>query len=129
MTADPTLIDTIVSSAWKRIHDGVAGYMEAAITTFFVDSGRIAAYMFESPEFQLKEIGDHMVYESLRKPTESAGSMDGWHPKELAYFSPKICEHVAAMYRQNEHGAHGQKRPGMQESSTLTSLGPHMVRL
>ena len=46
-----------------------------------------------------------MVYESFREIAESAGAMDGWHPKELAYLSPIICGHIATMLKQIEEGA------------------------
>ena len=46
-----------------------------------------------------------MVYASFSQTAQSAGAMDGWHPKELAYLSRLTCEHIATLLRQIEEGA------------------------
>ena len=42
---------------------------------------------------------------AFKKIGESAGGMDGWSPKELSYFSTKVCGKVAILFNQVEKGA------------------------
>ena len=104
-TTNPQHIDAIVKRAWKRIYDGIAGNMEAGIATFFSQTSRFITHMIYMPEFKVPDIDGPMVYDSFRKISESAGAMDGWHPKELAYLSSGICGHIATMLKQIEEGA------------------------
>ena len=64
-----------------------------------------------------------MVYESFREISESAGAMDGWHPKELAYLSPGICGHIATMLKQIEEGAPWPESTGHARVVFLEKVG------
>lgn len=113
--------------------------MEAGIAMFFSQPSRFVTHMIYMPEFEVPDIDGPMVCESFRDIAESAGAMDGWHPKELAYLSPTICGHIATMPRQIEEGAHGLSPPGIRGLSLLptahhhitafSSLGHHEARL
>ena len=63
----------------------------------------LAYFMFHRDEQSVTDIIGEMVYESFRHTTESAGAMDGWHPRELAYLSREVCERVARMFKLIEH--------------------------
>ena len=46
-----------------------------------------------------------MVYDSFGKTDESAGSLDGWNPKEMSLLSLEVCAAIATMLNQIEAGA------------------------
>ena len=79
--------------------------MKAATATLFSQTSRFVTHMIYMPEHEVSDINGPMVYEAFRKISESVGAMDGWHPKELSYLSPLICEYIAITLCQIEEGA------------------------
>ena len=80
----------------------MAGCMDRAIE-IFVD--KFKKYILKQKEYAVQTIDGQMVFESFSKTVESAGSLDGWHPKELSLLSKTICDKVAIMLNQIEEGA------------------------
>ena len=60
--------------------------------------------MYHGPDLHLDDLDVDTVYDSFRTTAKSAGALDGWQPKELAYFSRKLCGHIANMLNQIEQG-------------------------
>ena len=46
-----------------------------------------------------------MVLDSFSKTADSAGSLDGWNPKEMSLLSIEVCATIATMLNQIEAGA------------------------
>ena len=85
----------------SRLRWGLAN-IAIAIQDFFKDFGVL---MFQRKEFELSDLDAEMVYDSFRRTAQSVGAMNGWQPKELSYFSLKICGHIAVMLNQIEAGS------------------------
>ena len=65
--------------------------MEDAIKAFF---GQFAHCTLRQDEHEAKDIDGEMVREYFSKTAESAGALVWWHPKAMALFSTRICEHI-----------------------------------
>ena len=76
--------------------------MEDAVKAFIE---QFAHCILRHDEHEAKDMDGEMFPESFSKTADSAGSLDGWHPKEMALFSTKICEHIPTMLKQIEEGA------------------------
>ena len=77
--------------------------METGIQRFLVASTK---YIFRAKKvFEVGEITAQMVYESFSKTAESAGSFDGWNPKDISLLSVEVCATIVSMLNQIEVGA------------------------
>ena len=102
ITTNPEEVDAIVKRAWKEIYDGMAGCMDTAIDLFF---DKFKKEILKHKEYVVQAIDDQMVFDSFSKTVESAGSRDGWRPKELSLLSNTTCDMVAIMLNQIEDGS------------------------
>ena len=102
ITTNPSEVDAIVKRWWKNIYDGIGGNIEKGIAAFFREFTRT---MFQGPEYTLGDLDADTVYESFRNIPCSAGALDGWRPKELSYFSRKVCGRVAVLLNMIENGS------------------------
>ena len=77
--------------------------METGIQRFLV---AYTKYIFRTKKaFEVGEITAQMVLDSFSKTADSAGSLDGWNPKEMSLFSIEVCATIATMLNQIEVGA------------------------
>lgn len=102
ITTNPYEIDGVVKGAWKTIYDGVASNLQATVARFF---SMHAYFMMIQTEHQVSEVTTEIVYDSFRHTPASAGALDGWRPRELAYFSIKACGILARLFNLIEEGA------------------------
>lgn len=70
--------------------------LNATVCNFF---RMIACCMFHQDKHSVANIIGEMAYEPFRHTAESAGAMDGWHSRGLAYLSREVCEQVALMFK------------------------------
>ena len=76
--------------------------MDKAIEAFFE---RFNKDILEQKAYTSKVVDGEMVFESFATTAESAGALDGWHPKELILLSRSICDTCTIMLNQIEEGA------------------------
>ena len=77
--------------------------METDIQQFLVIYTK---YIFRGKKvFEVGEITAQMVHDSFSQTAESAGSLDGWNPKEMSLLSLEVCAAIATMLNQIEAGA------------------------
>ena len=80
----------------------MAGCIDTAIGIFF---DKFKKHILKQKEYPVQMIDGQMVFESFSKTVDSAGSLDGWHSKELNLFSKTICDRVVIMLNRIEEGA------------------------
>ena len=101
MTCNSKDVDAVVQRVWKKVHAGVGHCTQVAIDTFITS---YAYFMHRGPEFILSDLDAQTVHDSFKHIARSAGSLDGWQPRELAYLSLIACGHIATMLSQIEAG-------------------------
>ena len=101
VTCNPKEIDGIIKRAWMKIHNGVVANIEGTIDNFL---NTYVKYCAKAKEYQVKELTAQRVYESFTKTKDSAGSLDGWRPKEFRLLSLNSCGWIAQMLNQVEEG-------------------------
>ena len=80
----------------------MAGCMDTAIEISF---DKFTKNILGQKEHAVRIIDGQMVFDSFSKTYQSAGSLDGGHPKELSLLSKTMRDNVAIMPYQNEEGA------------------------
>ena len=85
-------IDGIIKRAWAKIHNGVVANIEGTID-FFLNT--YAKHCAKAKEFFVKELTAQRVYDSFTTTKDSAGSLDGWRPKEFRLLSLKMSGCIA----------------------------------
>ena len=95
-TADPKVIDGIITRAWQEIYQGNAVDIPTLVESFKTKyKGRIYA----APEFKVQEITEELVHEAMTGSGKSAGGMDGWQPAELALISREVSKWIAELLK------------------------------
>ena len=92
----------MVKRAWTKIFNGAVKCIESTVEAFL---DKYRRYIYMAPEFELQEITGQRVMESFARTKDSAGSMDGWTPKEMSLLSAKVYDKIAIMLNQIEKGA------------------------
>ena len=89
LTADPKVIDGIITRAWQEIYQGNAADIPTLVENI---KTKYKDRIYVAPEFKVQEITDELVHEAMTGSGKSAGGMDGWQPAELALISREVSK-------------------------------------
>ena len=95
LAANQTIIDGIITRAWKKVFDGNPSGPKATVDNFLFDHN---AFIFKLPEVEAPDITTEGVYQALNAADKSAASMDGWHPAELSLVSFEVARWIGELF-------------------------------
>ena len=84
LTANPKIIDGVITRAWQEVYEGNAKNPDALVEAFVK---KYKKTLLKREEYVLQELTTQEVYDRLTSGGKTAGGMDGWEPAELALVS------------------------------------------
>ena len=101
MTANPTIIDGVITRAWQDIYKGNVDDVDALVADFLK---KYKKTLLTQMEHRIGELTTQEVYDGLTSGGKTAGGMDGWQPAELALVSWNTCVWIKELFKMIEAG-------------------------
>ena len=101
LTANPRVVDGIITRAWQKVYEGNAQDVDKLVQTFI---HKYRKTLRKQGEFKAPNLTTNIVFDGLTKAGETAGGMDGWQPAELALASWEMCRWIRHLFELIESG-------------------------
>ena len=101
LTANPKIIDAVITRAWQDIYKGNVDDVDAVVADFLK---KYKKTLLKQVEHSISELSTQEVYDGLTSSGKSAGGMDGWQPAELALVSWNTCVWIKELFKMIEAG-------------------------
>ena len=101
LTANPKIIDGVITRAWQEIYDGNVADVDSVVADFMK---KYKKTLFARSEYQMGDLTTQEVFDGLTGGGKTAGGMDGWQPAELALASWNMSFWIRELYKMVEDG-------------------------